>query len=137
MSFEDDDEDINESPSFWRSLTRDAIRESGDSEIDEVGDNEFEADEFEEETYEPTDETCIDLEKWELRLRTLADRILWDRDFEMDYSFADAQPDIASFIKGNMGIEDGYYVAIAPDLTLDKVPAALDSIRSLARMKPR
>ena len=78
-----------------------------------------------EEEFDPSDGTTEDglvpavsstnLADWEYFVEALADRVLWDRDFEMEYLTADLDPDRAHFVRSICGISDDYYSHVADD----------------------
>jgi hypothetical protein len=71
-----------------------------------------------------------DMDMWDDVLDCLMDRVLWeDRDFEEEELFLDAGPEIARFLKEQLGIDDEYFIGVAPDPD----PAQLDSIRESLR----
>lgn len=69
--------------------------------------------------------------QWEVVAEGLADRILWDRDFEMASEFLDLDPTKAAVVKRAMGISSDYFVGVAPDVKLEEVPRVLRSIGRL------
>lgn len=111
---------------YWRSLALQAWDEA--SKID--GDDDDDG------TFFPEDERCTHLEHWEYLTESLADCILWDRDFEMNSLFLDVAPELAQTKKQFLGIENDYYSAAAPDVKQDQVVTTLESLRDLLR-KPR
>jgi len=64
--------------------------------------------------------TSEDRDAWSDLVESLADRILWDRDYEMEYLFLDAAPDTTEVIKQHLGIDSDYFSAAAPDLATDQ-----------------
>ena len=85
----------------------------------------------------PQSEQSSNLSQWQSLTESLADRILWDRDFEMAGSFLDEEPAKAAVLKQMMGIETDYYSSIAPDPNPDEVQLILKSVRQLTHQKPR
>ncbi len=85
----------------------------------------------------PLDEQCTDHDKWSLIVECLADRILWDRDFEICDTFLDAKPEASQLKKQLLGIDDDYFTAVAPEPKLGKQLDTIDAIRQLVRQKPR
>jgi hypothetical protein len=53
--------------------------------------------------------------RWIECLETLADRILWDRDFEMGELFLDAAPEHAEYLREHLNIDENYFTAIADE----------------------
>jgi len=59
---------------------------------------------------------CQTLEEQTTRvIELLADRVLWDRDFELEEAFADHDPEKIKAIKRYMGINEDYFAVAAPD----------------------
>ena len=67
-----------------------------------------------------------------LLLDFLADRVLCDRDWEMDEQL-DADPDLAGAVKGCLGIDADYFVAVPPEPTHKEAERLLAALRSLTR----
>ena len=89
---------------------------------------------------ETKDELSIestDLDQWKWLVDDLADRILWDRDFEMVNEMIDAPPEKAAVLRAALGIDSEYYTAIAPDPTDGELDQLFSSLRELTRAKPR
>lgn len=61
------------------------------------------------------DVESTDMEAWERMVESLADRVLWDRDFELEWILADQEPKKANLMKQYLGINDEYFQSIAPD----------------------
>lgn len=74
---------------------------------------------------------CEDIAVWSELIERLADRILWDRDFEMGESFLDTDPTKAALMKQVLGIESDYYTAIAEEPSEEEAEALLESLRKL------
>lgn len=85
------------------------------------------------------DPWCDDLERWELEIESLADRILWDRDFEMAGMIVDEDPETAESYKQVLGIENDYFSMAPPDIDEEDAIACLHSLRSFldGSAKPR
>ena len=79
----------------------------------------------------------VDISQWHGLVDLLADRVLWDRDFELVHEVIDAPPERAAALRAALGIESSYYTAIAPDPPDQKVDDLVDSLESLTRAKPR
>ncbi len=111
-SFEIDLEiDLNPSTTVWRQMVYDANEEcfADDLECDPE--------------YAPDDDYGCPLsvesgqrKGWHSAIEALADRILWDRDFEMVSDFLDEPPDKAALLRQIMGIDDDYFAVAADDL---------------------
>jgi hypothetical protein len=57
------------------------------------------------------------VDDWEFLIDCLANRILWEGDYEMSGVFLDADPTESGMQMDLMGIAEDYYTAIAPDPT--------------------
>ena len=66
--------------------------------------------------YNIPDLNCTDMEQWADFVESIADHILWDRDFEFEKLVGDASPDQAELIKQQMGINSDYYSTVASDI---------------------
>jgi hypothetical protein len=73
---------------------------------------------------------CPDPEVWDVQIQGLADRILWDADYEDEGLYLDRAPAEARELRRKMGIEDRYFETVAEDLT-DR--QAADRIAELQR----
>ena len=58
---------------------------------------------------------CQDVDQWEMLVESLADEILWDRDFELEAILADQDPAKSQMMKQVLGIQNNYFSDIAPD----------------------
>lgn len=116
----------------WRDLVVDAKREALAAAL---------ADEFtdQDETFRASqlDSTVNVTASWDRIVDSLADRVLWDRDFEMAGKFVDAPPEKAAAMKAMMGIGPEYYTAIAPDPADNQIDELFESLETLTRAKPR
>ena len=59
---------------------------------------------------------CTDMEQWVDFVESIADHILWDRDFEFEKLVGDASPDQAEAIKRQLGINNDYFSSVASDI---------------------
>jgi hypothetical protein len=118
---------------YWRRLTLNAFKECFPH--DEA--DGFEGDDPEDPWMTPQSEASSNVPQWDSLTESLADRILWDRDFEMAGSFLDDDPAQAAVMKQMMGISADYYSDVAPDLKTDQVQAMLRDVRQLTHRKPR
>jgi hypothetical protein len=118
----------------WRQAAFDALIENEDHEIIER-----ESERFDPDLHAAFDEAAesMDLGHWRRIVESLADRVLWDRDFELVNEMIDAPPEKATALRAALGIQPGYYVAIAPDPTEHQIDALFRSIDELVRSKPR
>jgi len=77
------------------------------------------------------DPSSTDVGEWELLVDVMADRILWDRDWELEDLMVDSHPAKAAALKMQLGIDDDYFTDIPPDphdADLDKVRRRLNSL---------
>lgn len=77
------------------------------------------------------DPECVDPDEWADALEALADRVLWDRDWEMEGLLADADPGMADSVKGTMAIGGGYFSTPTPEPTEAEEEAALAYLESV------
>jgi len=77
------------------------------------------------------DPECVDSDEWAEALEVLADRVLWDRDWEMEGLLADADPGMADSVKGAMAIGGGYFSTPTPEPTAADVAAARAYLESV------
>lgn len=82
-------------------------------------------------------EDCLEIERWDEIIESLADRILWDRDYEMSDSFLDDDPLSATARKEMLGIEHDYFIDTPPDPNDDELEGVISEIHSIVRRKPR
>ncbi len=78
----------------------------------------------------PEAESC-DWEEWELLIDVLRDRLLWDRDFDAEPTFGDADPVKAQDARARMGIDESYFRAVAPDPSDEELAAIRLRLRLL------
>lgn len=121
--------DDPESIFFWRqsALVAHAQAYPYATEVDSLDDNDW---------CVPT-ATCKDMSQWDFLVDSLADRILFDRDFELAGTFLDAEPAKAAALKQILGIKDDYYTDVSGDANPDQIEKMICSIRALSRQKPR
>lgn len=102
--------DEGEETGMWRSLVLEACREVGiDDSLPKA--------------------SSEDLAEWFCLIECLADRILWDADYDMEEQFLDCDPETVKELKQFAGISDNYFLAVAPDPTDD----AIERIRKVLR----
>ena len=65
--------------------------------------------------FDAPDRGCKEIGQWKRVIELLADRVLWDRDFELEEAFADHDPEKIKSIKRYMGINEDYFAVAAPD----------------------
>ncbi|MCD0460517.1 hypothetical protein [Roseiconus lacunae] len=80
---------------------------------------------------------CDQVDRWQWLIECLADRILWDRDFDLVEEMIDAPPERAAAMRAALGITPGYYTAIAPDPTETQIDTLFDSLQKRTGGKPR
>jgi hypothetical protein len=78
----------------------------------------------------PRADSC-DWDEWESLIDVLRDRILWDRDFEAEPTFGDADPAAVGDVKSDMGIDDDYFREVAPDPSDEELAAIRLRLRRL------
>jgi hypothetical protein len=81
-------------------------RSSSNESDGDDDDDDFEEEEEDEEEYRDPFIGCLDREKWEDAIEELADRILWDRDFELEDRVGGPIP---SLIMESMNIHEDYF----------------------------
>ncbi len=113
----------------WRSMVRSAYDAVFCDQESSLRDESLEAD-------LPSPDSC-DIFRWEYLIEALSDAILWDRDFEMADSFLDDDPDVSHNRRRLLGIEDEYFMSIAPDPKPDEVYGLVSRTRQIVRAKPR
>jgi hypothetical protein len=80
---------------------------------------------------------CEDIDEWTFLLDALIDRVLWDRDFDEEELFVDADPGQGQLLKRELGIVGDYFTAIAPEPTDDQLAACRESLRQLCQRAPQ
>ena len=75
--------------------------------------------------------TCRDHNEWDCEIQELSDCILWDADYECGDLFLDQPPEHAEFIHRELRIPEGYFTAIAEDLTDQQAEDRVAEIRKL------
>lgn len=76
-------------------------------------------------------EQCVELGEWEVLLDSLADRILWDADWDMPDLFLDAEPKLSRARRRRLGIEKDYFTTPAPDPRDQDVPGIFEGLHEL------
>lgn len=102
------------------------VGEFFDEDEDDLGDEHY-----------PTGPEDIRKEVWFNVVERLADRILWDRDYEMEGVFADIDPVQATAMKDCMGVDGGYFRNAAPDLRDDMVASAIERVKAITHQPKR
>ncbi len=130
ISFEIDSE-ILHAPHLvkWRQLVLDACLESFGQPVGNC-----ESDDDDDMPTFPESCQCARHELWHPAVQLLADRILWDRDYEMVAEFLDEPPEKAAMLRQIMGIDDNYFVVAAQDLMSDaEVQSSLKRLSKILR----
>jgi len=83
------------------------------------------------------DLTSDDLDEWQFLIDLLADGILWDRDFDMDYLMADQNPQRANKVKRLLGIDGDHYAHVPPDPKVDQLEAIHEQLIRLRNLPAR
>lgn len=118
----------------WRQAALDAFREN---ESEEVVRDELISQLDDDESIFDLEVDCVEVDDWRWLIDSLADRVLWDRDFEMVNEMIDAPPERAAAMRAALGITPGYYTAIAPDPQNHQIDALFESLQAITRAKPR
>ncbi len=114
VEFEIDCERDMEAPFFWRTLVLAASHEMGDTSELEL----------------PTSD-CRAVDEWSLSVESLADRILWDRDFEIVDDIADLPPEQSAAVRSSARIGGEYAAALPPSPRDDDLPRIRAVIKEL------
>ncbi len=72
-----------------------------------------------------------DFEQWRMVLDEIEERILWDADYEMEDAFMDLPPEQAQLKRDMFGIDDDYFVAVAPEPSEAEYEAARNQLSLL------
>jgi hypothetical protein len=75
--------------------------------------------------------TCADADEWDTLVQMLADRVLWDEDFNDADLYVDKSPEHASILKSMMTIDEDYFTGVPPDprdSDLPRVRAVIDQL---------
>lgn len=75
------------------------------------------------------DPWCDEIDQWDLVVELLADRILWDRDFEMASMIIDEEPEMAEAYKQVLGIDNDYFSMAPPEVDEDDANLFLHDLR--------
>ena len=101
-------------PDFWRQLICAAYQE-----VDGAGDPSL------------PEASSDDLGEWHCLVDCLADRVLWDCDFEMEEHFLDADPDESRLLMERCRIPEGYFLHIASDPTDEQLKQIRCTLREI------
>jgi hypothetical protein len=94
----------------WRSMALTAYRECFADEDEASNEGDF----------VPSRIDSTDREQWWELLESLANRILWDRDYELADTFLDAPPSESRTLKAMLGVDADYFATAAPDIVDDE-----------------
>eukprot|EP00798_Chlamydomonas_sp_ICE-L_P019329 gene19329-25979_t len=119
----DEDEDMwfepDDGGSYWGKMIVAALESSGLNERDNDDYDSDEEDDDDEHSPWPTSAMCDDPEKWKSAVEALVDRILWDRDFEMqadlDAAFGPLRVDLLARLTNPQGYYDPSRVVAIPN----------------------
>ena len=75
--------------------------------------------------------TCRDHSEWDCEIQELADCILWDADYYCGDLFLDQPPERAELMHREFRIPEGYFTAIAEDLTDEQAEDRVAEMRRL------
>jgi hypothetical protein len=116
----------------WRHLVLAACRQWGfDHDCGELCD-EFNGDG----RWGLPDLDCTELDRWSDEVHSLADLVFRNRDWEMADIFMDSEPAVAAAVRRRVGIDDDYYVAVAPLATASSLKRAQKSLADIVRRRP-
>lgn len=74
---------------------------------------------------------CRAVDEWSISVETLADRILWDRDFEIVDDIADLPPEQSAAVWSSARIGGEYAAALPPSPRDDDLPQIRAVIKEL------
>lgn len=86
-----------------------------------------------EDTDELPDALCLDPSEWDILQQVLADRILWDDDFNDEALYVDQPADHGKFLKDFMTIDDDYFTAPPPNPRESDLPRILKILNELTQ----
>ena len=78
---------------------------------------------------------CTDVEEWDFQVEQLADRILWDADYEDGHLYLDQPPEKSEWLKYMTRIQEDYFVAIADDLADEEAQVRIKELKRLCESK--
>ncbi len=73
------------------------------------------------------------IEDWRFCVDCLHDAILWERDYLGESILTDLPPEHNRALKQNMGVSDGYFLAVAPDPTSEQAADLLGNLLTLCQ----
>ncbi len=108
---ETDDPDFSDEPHYWRGLALRAVSElDADCEFPEVN--------------------CDERSRWKSVVELLEGKVLWDRDFEMQFVL-DLDPQHAEKVKGSLRIETDFFTAVPIEVPDCQFNLYLDALMGL------
>lgn len=123
---------LEEEPDYGlRSLVLSVFQDLNQSDNLEIA-NEWTDEELR--TLPPVD--CPEINEWNDLAESLADQILWDRDFEMEAILIDQSPEKAKLLKSHLGITSDYFNLIAPDPGQEEFQKIQQELRELTGVEP-
>lgn len=120
----------NEPDYGLRSMVLAVFQEMSQSDNPEIA-NQWADDELR--TLPPVD--CPEINEWNDLAESLADQILWDRDFEMEAILADQAPEKAELMKSYLGITSDYFSLVAPDPGKEEFDRIQQELRDLTGLE--
>ncbi|MDZ4848300.1 MAG: hypothetical protein SGI77_03325 [Pirellulaceae bacterium] len=129
MSDSEDESEFHELES-WRSLILKVFGEPRYTDDGSLVGTSIGDDDYSNEHY-PTGPDDDRTDCWFHVIDRLADRLLWDRDYELEAIFADRDPDSTSKLKGLTGIDNSYFQEIALDLKADQVATVIQRVKAI------
>jgi hypothetical protein len=76
--------------------------------------------------------SCDKSGAWADVIDRLMDQVLWaDRDFEEEDLMLDVNPDLGSDLKSQLGIDDDYFTAVAPEPSADELVRVRQTLRKI------
>lgn len=88
-----------------------------------------------EERASPPSGSCGDIQEWEALIEALQTEILEDRDFAMEDTFMDADPEATTTVKDTLNIDADYFTAIPEDPPRKKLQAVRQELHELLEAK--
>lgn len=73
------------------------------------------------------------IEEWEFCVDCLHDAILWDSDYLGESIFTDLPPEKSRDLKQNMGVSEGYFLAVVPDPNSKQMTGLFAGLTSLCQ----
>ena len=134
IDFADDLEPCDDGidPTFWRKLVLAAIEDTDSKELGFMPTAAQPHPLADPECQMPAP-ACEVLDEWEWMLETLENYVLWDADYAMDDLFMDVDAKTSRRRRQELGINDDYYTAIAPDPTDGELEKIRESLRVLSQ----